>query len=177
MTSGRMMMSRVSTEAPSALRVLHVLRSLAMRRFLAGFHRLRDMLRTDLRFREFHEGRSSTLPDFYRRLYEKKLGNYASLLSPAERTPELGVPRHRIRKPSFRHGRVARMREVEGQSSSTRSGIGQHKAQADLTGTRLGLPKSANSRCDDDQAAGRSSMTGRCLRPPTLPTTSSSFSQ
>lgn len=82
-------MSRVLTDAPPALRVLHVLRCLAMRHFLAAFRRLGDMLKSDLRFREFHEGRSSTLPDFYRRVYAKKLGRYAELLSPSETTPEL----------------------------------------------------------------------------------------
>jgi hypothetical protein len=90
MTSDRMMMNRLFTQGPPALRLLHVLRSLAMRQFLRAFRRLGKMLRTDLAFREFHEGRSGTLPDFYRRVYEKKLGDYASLLSPAERTPELG---------------------------------------------------------------------------------------
>ena len=90
MTSGRMMVSRVLTEGAPALRTLHVLRSLAMKKFLAGFRRIGSLLKTDPGFRAFHEGRSTKLPDYYRRVYEKRLGAYASLLSPAERTPDLG---------------------------------------------------------------------------------------
>jgi radical SAM superfamily enzyme YgiQ (UPF0313 family) len=89
MTSGKMIADRLFTDAPPALRMLHVLRSLAMKKFLAAFRRIRNMLRTDPRFRAFHEGRSAALPDYYRRVYERKLGEYAGLLSPAERTPVL----------------------------------------------------------------------------------------
>jgi len=91
MTSGRMMISRMLTDAPSALRMLHVLRSLAMKKFLAAFRRIRSMLKNDLHFRAFHEGRARRLPEYYRQVYEKKLSDYASLLSPAERTPELAT--------------------------------------------------------------------------------------
>ena len=62
-----------------------------MKKFLSAFRRIRGLLETDLTFRAFHEGRSTALPDYYRRVYERKLGGYASLLSPAERTPELGT--------------------------------------------------------------------------------------
>jgi len=92
MTSSAMIASRLFTEAPPVLRMLHVLRSLAMKKFLYAFRRIRDMLRTYRQFRAFHEGRSIALPDYYRRVYERKLGDYASLLSPAERTPELRMP-------------------------------------------------------------------------------------
>lgn len=92
MTSGAMIARRLVAEAPPTLRMLHVLRSLAMKKFLAAFRRIKGLLKTDLEFRAFHEGRSSALPEYYRRVYERKLGKYASLLSPAERTPELGVP-------------------------------------------------------------------------------------
>lgn len=92
MTSGAMIASQLVTEAPPTLRILHVLRSLAMKKFLAAFRRIKGLLKTDLEFRAFHEGRSSGLPEYYRRVYERKLGKYASLLSPAERTPELGMP-------------------------------------------------------------------------------------
>jgi hypothetical protein len=90
MTSARMTARRVLTRMPAMFRLLHVARSLVMRHFLATFRRLGELLRTDPEFREFHEGRSATLPAFYRWVYERKLGDYASLLSRAERTPELG---------------------------------------------------------------------------------------
>jgi hypothetical protein len=89
MTSGTLIGNRLLTDAPPALRMLHVLRSLAMKKFLAAFRRTRKMLRTDLGFRAFHEGRSPALPDYYHRVYESKLGKYAALLSRAERTPVL----------------------------------------------------------------------------------------
>lgn len=89
MASGWMMMRRAFTQGPPALRLLHVLRSLAMHKFLAGFRRIGRLLRNDPGFRSFHEGRSDALPDYYRRVYEERLGAYASLLSPAERTPDL----------------------------------------------------------------------------------------
>jgi hypothetical protein len=90
MTSGRMMMSRVRTDGSASLRMLHVLRSLAMKKFLAAFRRIGSLLRNDPEFRRFHEGRSGALPDHYRQQYEARLGKYASLLSRAEQTPDLG---------------------------------------------------------------------------------------
>jgi hypothetical protein len=41
------------------------------------------------RSRAFHEGCSAALLDYYRRVYERKFGEYAGLLSPAERTSVL----------------------------------------------------------------------------------------
>lgn len=90
MTSGRMMASRVRTDGSTSLRMLHVLRSLAMKKFLAGFRRIGKLLRNDSEFRRFHEGRSDALPGYYHVEFEKRLGKYASLLSKAERTPDLG---------------------------------------------------------------------------------------
>ena len=89
MASGRMMVSRMFTDGSPALRTLHVLRSLAMKKFVAAFRHVGRLLRTDREFRSFHEGRSGTLPDYYRGIYEKRLGAYASLLSAEERTPDL----------------------------------------------------------------------------------------
>jgi radical SAM superfamily enzyme YgiQ (UPF0313 family) len=91
MTSGTLIVNRVFTDAPSSLRMMHVLRSLAMKKFLAAFRRMGNMLRTDLQFRAFHEGRSAALPDYYRHIYERNLGKYATLLSQAERTPVLEI--------------------------------------------------------------------------------------
>ena len=47
------------------------------------------MLRDDARFRAFHEGRSTALPEFYRHRYERMLGQYSAVLSPADRVPDL----------------------------------------------------------------------------------------
>jgi hypothetical protein len=61
-----------------------------MKKFLAGFRRVGGLLRDDPDVRAFHLGRSSQLPEYYRRIYEKRLGRYASLLTRADQTPDLG---------------------------------------------------------------------------------------
>ncbi len=53
------------------------------------YRRILEQLRSDSRFRAFHEGRSEVLPEFYRKEYDKMLGPYAELLSQSERTPNL----------------------------------------------------------------------------------------
>jgi hypothetical protein len=45
------------------------------------------MLRSDRAFLAFHEGRTTDLPEFYHRMYERMLGPYAELMSRADRTP------------------------------------------------------------------------------------------
>jgi hypothetical protein len=60
-----------------------------MKKFLWEFRRIGERLRADTAFRAFHEGRSAALPDYYRGVYETRLGAYATLLSAAERTPDL----------------------------------------------------------------------------------------
>jgi hypothetical protein len=47
------------------------------------------MLRSDREFRTFHEGRSQVLPEFYHRMYERRLGPYAELMSRRDRVPNL----------------------------------------------------------------------------------------
>ena len=56
---------------------------------IASFRRILDMLRSDPQFLAFHEGRSTTLPRFYRRSGARVLGRYAELLSPADLTSDL----------------------------------------------------------------------------------------
>jgi hypothetical protein len=109
MTSARMMWSRVTTDASPTLRALHVLRSLAMKKFLWAFRRVGQQLKTDPVFRSFHEGASVALPEHYRQVYESRLGAYASLLSPAERTPDLSP----VSTPSIRPLTIGRA-AVEG---------------------------------------------------------------
>ena len=43
-----MIVDRLVTDAPPTLRMLHVLRSLAMKKFLAAFRRIKGLLKTDL---------------------------------------------------------------------------------------------------------------------------------
>lgn len=48
-----------------------------------------DQLRSDSQFRAFHEGKKTDLPEHYHQEYEQKLGPYASLLTRADRRPNL----------------------------------------------------------------------------------------
>jgi radical SAM superfamily enzyme YgiQ (UPF0313 family) len=89
MTSSAMLVRRLGRESTLRFGTLNVLRTFAMRQDLAGLRLLRRMLSTDREFRAFHEGDGNPLPEFYQRRYEQKLGRYASLMSRAERTPEL----------------------------------------------------------------------------------------
>jgi hypothetical protein len=57
---------------------------------LHAFRKLRQQLASDAGFRAFHEGRSTELPGFYHREYERMLGPWAPLMSREDRTPELG---------------------------------------------------------------------------------------
>jgi len=68
----------------NALRVFNV------RLLLAEFRAILERLRHDPAFRDFHEGRSDTLPDFYRARARHLLGRYAELLSRDDLTPRLG---------------------------------------------------------------------------------------
>ena len=68
---------------------MHRARTSSFRADIASFGRILDMLRSDRDFLAFHEGRSTTLPAFYRDTGERILGRYAELLSPADRTPDL----------------------------------------------------------------------------------------
>jgi radical SAM superfamily enzyme YgiQ (UPF0313 family) len=89
MTSNAMLVRRFGSESPLRFSMLNVLRTFAMRKDLAALRTLRKMLATDPEFRMFHEGRNSSLPEYYHRRYEQKLGRYSELMSRAERTPEL----------------------------------------------------------------------------------------
>lgn len=112
MASATMTARRAVAQGPPSLRLLNVLRSIAMRHFLRAFRTLGGLLRGDARFRAFHEGRSTELPEFYRRVYERKLGRYASLLSDADRTPVLDPAEPRAAARENLH-RVDPVRPVE----------------------------------------------------------------
>jgi hypothetical protein len=80
------------TNAPWAVRFVHGLRTLAARAELRNFRRLHALLRDSSELRAFHEGRSNTLPEFYHRQFEQRLGRYAELLPRVMRRPILDAP-------------------------------------------------------------------------------------
>ena len=87
MTSNKMLASRIVAKAQPIVRLVHSLRTFAMRQELAEMHRIRRMLATDASFRAFHEGRSDVVPEFYHRRLQERLGRYACLLSRADLVP------------------------------------------------------------------------------------------
>ena len=81
--------ARVDSTTDYSLKVLYVLRAFAFQGILAKLRRTHRRLREDAEFRGFHEGKSARLPVYYRRLYVKRMGRYAELLSTADMTPDL----------------------------------------------------------------------------------------
>ena len=87
--SGKMFARRTLSKEPNSIRFLHSLRGLAVRQDITKFRQIRGMLKDDTGFRSFHEGRSTALPEYYHRQFEKNLGPYAELIPRKERTPQL----------------------------------------------------------------------------------------
>ena len=67
--------------------VLSAVQALGMRHELGELRRLRTLLAASPDVRAFHEGRSSALPEFYHRRFERMLGSYAELVSREDRRP------------------------------------------------------------------------------------------
>jgi hypothetical protein len=86
-TSLAMLARRITARAPILVRLSHVIRTFAMRIELAEMKRIRGLLATDQAFRSFHDGNSPTLPEFYHRRFEARLGRYAELMPRTERQP------------------------------------------------------------------------------------------
>lgn len=84
-----MLRRRLASTRNRKVRMVHRIRTAGMRANLRGYRRILGMLRSDPGFRAFHEGRSATLPEFYRHRYDRMLGRYSGLLSAADRVPDL----------------------------------------------------------------------------------------
>jgi len=87
--SPAMLRRRLDSTRRRSVRWIHRARTSAFRADIASFREILDRLRTDRQFRLFHEGGTTTLPAYYRRLGDRMLGRYSELLTPAERTPDL----------------------------------------------------------------------------------------
>ena len=86
-TSPSMLARRLSSTSSRRVRLIHRVRTAGTRAAMTQYRTIAALLKSDARFRAFHEGRSARLPDFYERAYERMLGQYASLLAPTDRTP------------------------------------------------------------------------------------------
>jgi hypothetical protein len=87
-TSPAMLQSRLASTSSRGIRLVHRTRTFSHRAELRKFREILGLLRTDASFRAFHEGRTSALPEFYHRRYERMLGRYAPLLSRKDRLPD-----------------------------------------------------------------------------------------
>src|SRR5262245_8115397 len=84
-----MLRRRLATARTPFVRLIHTVRTGVKRRRLRALRRIRAALASDPAFRAFHEGRRRDLPPLYQREYERLLGPFASLMSPADREPLL----------------------------------------------------------------------------------------
>ena len=87
--SGKLLLQRISTSKNPIQKLAHLLRTFAVWEQFFQMRRIRNLLKTDSKFRAFHDGQSNRLPEYYRWLYKKKLGRYAELITEAEMTPEI----------------------------------------------------------------------------------------
>jgi radical SAM superfamily enzyme YgiQ (UPF0313 family) len=90
--SPEMLRRRMDTTSRRAIRYVHRARTASFRADVASFQRIQDMLRSDSKFRAFHDGNGGPLPDYYQHLGDRMLGRYAELLSTQDRTPDLSHP-------------------------------------------------------------------------------------
>jgi len=90
--SNRMLMRRLRTKAPAAIRFIQGLRSLSTQVDLRDYRRFRARLDSDSHLLAFHEGREKALPEFYHRQLERKLGRYAEVFPREARRPHLEPP-------------------------------------------------------------------------------------
>ena len=88
-SSKKMLWQRLRTTPNWSLRLLHTVRTLGAKEGIRKCQQILKMMGADSQLRAFHEGQSPVLPEFYHQEFERLLGPYASLLSRADRTPEL----------------------------------------------------------------------------------------
>jgi hypothetical protein len=88
LTTRQSVAARLSVR-PRGLGFINALRINGIRGFLGEYRTIATLLRTDTRFRAFHERRSDELPAFYRERFRELLGPYAELLSAEDSAPLL----------------------------------------------------------------------------------------
>ena len=78
-TSGPMLAARLANTRSRAVRFIHRTRTAGVRSSVRRYQEILDLLRTDSTFHDFHTGRRSELPEFYRHRQRAMLGSYAQL--------------------------------------------------------------------------------------------------
>jgi hypothetical protein len=90
-SSTEMLRRRVAAAPSTRIAGLHALRSAGIRGTLVKFRKIIKRLKEDRALRDFHDYGKGCLPQVYEKLYDRMLGLYAPLLSPADRTPECDI--------------------------------------------------------------------------------------
>jgi hypothetical protein len=78
---------RLRTPAHPLAKLTHSAQLVAVKAEIPVDRHILKLLRTDRGFRDFHEGRTDRLPDFYRAEIRRRLGRYARLLDEADQRP------------------------------------------------------------------------------------------
>lgn len=74
-------------KTPGAIRILHSMRTYHAFRLLRACQEVLERLETDYAFRNFHEGRTEVVPDYYWQTIARDLGPYSTLLSKEDLYP------------------------------------------------------------------------------------------
>ena len=86
-SSRAMLRRRFQSAATWKVKLLHWARTVSTRVDVKNYRRILGALRQDRRVRDFHEGKSEVLPEFYHQEYRRLFGAYADLLTAADRRP------------------------------------------------------------------------------------------
>jgi radical SAM family protein len=86
-TSREMWAKRLTAGTHWLVKFIHSVQACGMRHELGHLKQIRALLATSPEVRAFHDGRSTTLPEFYHHRFERMLGPYAELLSRSDRVP------------------------------------------------------------------------------------------
>lgn len=88
-TTWSMLRRRIHSSYHWAVKLVQWGRTISIRARAKQYRQILSMLRSDRKFRAFHEGDAVDLPHFYHQEYNRMLGSYAPWLSDADRVPDL----------------------------------------------------------------------------------------
>lgn len=88
-TSPKIQKSRLQSTPSYLHKISHHIRNLEATGLNWQYRKILQLLRSDQSFLDFHEGRSTALPNFYRQQCASLLGKYADLLSDTDIIPNL----------------------------------------------------------------------------------------
>jgi len=80
---------RIKSTSNWKVKMLYRMWALSSHTQIKLYQNIIEQLQSDTQMRDFHDGKSKKLPDFYHQEYNRLLGPYATALSVQERTPDL----------------------------------------------------------------------------------------